>query len=223
VDLRRLAIVANRQVHLVRHGEVFNPDHVLYGRLPDFHLSHRGRQMAKAAADELVARGRAVDAVIASPLVRTQESAAPIAAALGLEVRTDPRLIEPRNVFEGKVVATAVKNPVNWPFLINPVRPTWGEAYRSIVTRMRAALEDAFATAPTGDEPGDVVLVSHQLCIWVAHLSIGNERLWHDPRTRRCSLSSITSFEQRDGAVVEVGYSDPAAELIAGAVDVGAA
>ena len=34
---------------VLRHGEVYNPGKILYGRLPDFHLSELGRQMAKAA------------------------------------------------------------------------------------------------------------------------------------------------------------------------------
>ncbi|WP_344792058.1 histidine phosphatase family protein [Gryllotalpicola daejeonensis] len=215
--------MASRQVHLVRHGEVYNPDHVLYGRLPEFHLSPLGRRMAQAAADELAARERPVAALIASPLVRAQESAAPISAALGLDIRTEPRIIEPRNHFEGKVMEKAVKNPINWPWLVNPLRPSWGEAYRSIVARMTEAMTDAFALPPLSeDEPGDVVMVSHQLPIWVTHLAIAGERLWHDPRQRRCNLSSITSFEQVDGAFREVGYSDPAAPFLESAVDVGA-
>ena len=30
-------------IHFVRHGKVYNPDHLLYERLPDFHLSDLGR------------------------------------------------------------------------------------------------------------------------------------------------------------------------------------
>jgi hypothetical protein len=44
----------------------------------------------------------------------------------------------------------------------------------------------------------------------------------HDPRERRCSLSSITSFERHDGQLVEVAYSDPASALAADSTDVGA-
>jgi broad specificity phosphatase PhoE len=60
---------------------------------------------------------------------------------------------------------------------------------------------------------GDVVLVSHQLPIWVMHLSTNGKKLMHDPRKRRCALSSITTFEIHDGELVEVGYLDPAAKL----------
>ena len=64
------------QIHLVRHGEVFNPQGVLYGRLPGYGLSSLGHEMAQLAADDLAGRGRAVGALISSPLQRTQQSAA---------------------------------------------------------------------------------------------------------------------------------------------------
>jgi broad specificity phosphatase PhoE len=221
--------VVASQVHLVRHGEVFNPDGILYGRLPGFGLSKLGHRMAQSAADDLATRGRTVSALRVSPLQRTRESAAPIAAVFQLEPGVDERIIEPTNHFEGTVMARALKNPVNWPFLINPARPTWGEAYRSIERRMLAAIDDAFDSV----DDGDVVLVSHQLPIWVAHLSVVGERFWHDPRKRRCALSSITTFERTTGqqatnsaesavVLVETGYTEPAADLQTSATDVGA-
>ena len=90
-------------VHLLRHGEVFNPDKILYGRLPDFHLSELGHQMAKAAAEALA--GRDVTYVVGSPLERAQETAVPIAAEFKLDIATDTRLIESANYFEGKKVS----------------------------------------------------------------------------------------------------------------------
>src|SRR5215472_9378114 len=87
-------------VHLVRHGEVHNPDGVLYGRLPGFHLSEEGILMAKAAAAFLA--GRDVAVLLSSPLERALETAAPLAAQFGVEVRVDERLIEPWNHFEGQ-------------------------------------------------------------------------------------------------------------------------
>jgi broad specificity phosphatase PhoE len=199
--------VVASQVHLVRHGEVFNPDGILYGRLAGFGLSKLGHRMAKAAADELQARGRRVSGLRMSPLQRTRESAVPIAEAFQLEPVIDERIIEPTNHFEGTVMRRALKNPVNWPFLVNPARPTWGEAYTSIEKRMRAAIDDAFDSV----DDGDVILVSHQLPIWIMHLSVAGERYWHDPRKRRCSLSSITSFERTTEPI-----PDPAAPAAPG-------
>lgn len=204
---------------------MFNPERVLYGRLPGYRLSDLGREMAASAAADLAGRGRTFSALYASPLQRTQESAEPISAALSLAVQLEARVIEPRNRFEGKRMRgknSALKDPRNWPFLINPMRPSWGEPYKSIVARMLAAMTDAWETAEASGADGDIVMVSHQLPIWMAHSAIAGTRLWHDPRDRRCELSSITSFTRFGGAFVETGYSEPAAALAAGASDVGA-
>src|SRR5688572_20018142 len=67
-----------RVVHLVRHGEVANPQRVIYGRLPGFVLSVRGRTEAEQAARRL--QEREVGAIYASPLERTVETATIIAA-----------------------------------------------------------------------------------------------------------------------------------------------
>lgn len=91
-------------VHLMRHGEVANPDGVLYGRLPGYHLSELGRQMAERVAEHLAPRD--VTHVVASPLERAQETATPIAKAHGLDLDTDGRLIEAENVFQGRPSAS---------------------------------------------------------------------------------------------------------------------
>lgn len=213
--------MTGKQLHLVRHGEVYNPDRVLYGRIPGFVLSDLGHEMASAAADELQASGRSVARLFASPLERAQQSAAPVSAALGLPIETEDRIIEPSNWFEGKVnhgPGAEFKKPRNWHKFWNPFRPSWGEPYRSVATRVRAAMDDAWQSTPEGD----IVMVSHQSPIWMAHLDIAGEKLWHNPAKRRCDLSSITSFEKRGDTWVEVGYRVPAAPLYGGSVDVGA-
>jgi broad specificity phosphatase PhoE len=194
-------------VHLVRHGEVENPRGVLYGRLPEFHLSAEGRVMAKAAADFLA--GRDVTLLLSSPLERALETAEPIATQFGLPVESDDRLIEPWNHFEGMTFGVgdgALRQPRHWRHLWNPFRPSWGEPYQEIAARMRAAVDDA-AAAVSGHE---AVLVSHQLPIWVARRSVEGRRLWHDPRRRQCALASVTSFTYRDGQVIGVSYAEPA-------------
>ncbi len=208
-------------VHLVRHGEVHNPDGVLYGRLPGYRLSELGQRMAAAAAASVKAEGRSVARLVASPLQRAQESAQPFSELFGLPIETDERLIEPTNRFEGRTFEfgpQVILRPRSWPWVVNPFRPSWGEAYRSIAGRMLAAIDDAWGRT----ESGDVVLVSHQLPIWTLTNELAGRRLWHDPRKRRCSLSSITTLERSGDTFVEVGYRDPAAELLAEAVDTGA-
>jgi broad specificity phosphatase PhoE len=199
-------------VHVLRHGEVHNPTKILYGRLPDFHLSELGTQMAKAAAEALAKRD--VTHVVASPLERAQETATPIAGEFGLEIATDTRLIESSNFFEGKNVSVgdgSFKNPRNWWVLRDPVTPSWGEAYLVIATRMFAALQAARVAA----EGHEAVCVSHQLPIWTLRRYVEKRRLWHDPRRRQCGLASLTSFRFEDAKVVGIDYSEPAAHLVA--------
>ena len=206
------------RLHLVRHGEVHNPGGVLYGRLPHFHLSERGVEMAKTAADAIKAFNRPISKLVCSPLLRTQQSAEPIAENLGLDAITDQRLIEPYNVFEGRKLSArhVAVRPHLYLHLRNPNTPSWGESYESIVARMIEAMDDLAGEV----ESGDVVLVTHQLPIWMVHQKVSGAKLAHNPKKRRCGLSSITSFEKRDGVWVEVDYLDPAAD--AGAKDKGA-
>jgi len=211
--------VAASQIHLVRHGEVFNPDGVLYGRLPGFHLSELGRQMAAAAADELA--GRSITALFASPLLRAQESAAPWSKAFDLPVQTDERLIEPTNKFEGGTYefgASVLLHPKIWPWIMNPFRPSWGEPYATVVARMFAALDSAWESVDTGE----VVVVSHQMPIVMVQRAVAGRRSFHDPRQRRCTLSSITTLERRGDSFVEVGYEDLSSDILAKATDQGA-
>ncbi|GAA3642575.1 histidine phosphatase family protein [Microbacterium awajiense] len=204
------------RLHLVRHGEVENPRRVLYGRLPGFGLSADGRRMARQAAEYVSTLDRPIAALACSPLQRTQESAEPFTELFGLTPRIDERVIEPTNVFEGRRMVRALMNPWNWRHLRTPALPSWGEPYAEVVARMNEAMTTAWDAA----DGGDVVIVSHQLPIWITHLAVAGEPLRHDPRARRCALSSVTSFEMRDGTWTEVAYVEPAST--AGAVDVGA-
>lgn len=199
-------------VHLLRHGEVHNPDRILYGRLPGFHLSELGVKMAEAAAQALADRD--ITYVVASPLERARQTAEPIAARFGLPVEIDERLIESANWFEGKRVSPgdgSFRDPRNWWVLRDPVTPSWGEAYRLIAERMFAALHAARVAA----EGREAVCVSHQLPIWTLRRYIERKRLWHDPRKRQCALASITSFRFEGAKVVGIDYAEPAAHLIA--------
>ena len=199
-------------VHVLRHGEVHNPGKILYGRLPDFHLSELGAQMAKAAAQAL--GDRDVTHVVASPLERAQETAEPFAAQFQLETATDTRLIESANFFEGKQVSVgdgSLRNPRNWWVLRDPVTPSWGEPYLVIAARMFEALQAARVSA----EGHEAVCVSHQLPIWTLRRYVEKKRLWHDPRRRQCGLASLTSFHFTGARVTGVEYSEPAAHLVA--------
>ena len=202
---------ANTQVHLVRHGEVDNPEGILYGRLPGYVLSERGRQMADCLAAHFADADIAT--VIASPLERARETATPIAAALGLAVGRDDRLIEAENYFEGMTFGVgdgSLKQPRHWAQLVNPFRPSWGEPYVAQARRVLAAVGDA-RWAAAGRE---AVLVSHQSPIWAVRNLLEGRHLYHDPRRRQCSLASVTTLEYDGDRLVSVGYSEPCKHLL---------
>lgn len=207
-------------VHLLRHGEVHNPEGVLYGRLPGYHLSELGRQMAEAVAAALADHD--VTLVVASPLERAQQTAQPIADRHDLPVLTDGRLIEAGNFFEGKKFGVgdgSLRHPAVWPRLVNPFRPSWGEAYERIAERMLAVVDDARRDA----EGHEAVLVSHQSPVWIARLKLEGRRLWHDPRKRQCSLASLTTLTYEADQLVSIALTEPAAHLLPSASKVAGA
>ncbi len=198
-------------VHLVRHGEVHNPGGVLYGRRDGFHLSELGKKMAERIGETIGERD--ITHLRVSPLERAQETAAPLAAARGLEIVTDERVIESENKFEGLTFGkgrNALKNPATWRHLWNPFKPSWGEPYKEMVARMMAAVEDA-RVAALGHE---AVIVSHQLPIWTTRLHVEGRSFLHDPRKRQCTLCSLTSLHFVGDRISQVTYSEPAGDLI---------
>ena len=203
-------------VHLLRHGEVHNPAGILYGRRPNFHLSELGVTMAERAAGFFAARN--VTHLVSSPLERAQETAAPTAAGLDLEVHIDQRVLEAGNSFEGQTFGVgdgALWHPSVWWRLRNPFQPSWGEPYAEIAARMLAAAADA-RDAALGHE---AVIVSHQLPVWIARCVAEGRRFVHDPRRRQCALASVTSLTYVDDNIESVAYNEPAADLQAPADD----
>ena len=205
-------MTAKTMVHLLRHGEVHNPEGILYGRRDGFHLSDLGRKMAQRVAD--VVGDRDIVHLRRSPLERAQETAAPLAAARRLEPVIDPRVIESSNKFEGidfgQGAMTLLKRPHLWRYLYNPFKPSWGEPYREMAARMMAAVEDA-RDAARGHE---AVVVSHQLPIWTTRLAAEDRSFVHDPRSRECTLCSLTTLHFEDDRLVRLSYSEPAGDLI---------
>ena len=199
-------------VHVVRHGEVHNPESILYGRQPGWRLSERGLAMAEAVANW--SKDLSLGAIHSSPLERAQQTATPISVAHGISIKSDDRLIEAANIFEGKPFGVGdgvLRQPKAWRHLWNPWRPSWGEPYKEQIARMKAAIEAARVSA----NGKDALVVSHQLPIWILRSSIEGRSLLHDPRRRQCSLASVTSFHfDASGRVVGLTYTEPAKHLL---------
>lgn len=199
-------------VHFLRHGEVFNPEKILYGRQPGWYLSERGQAMARSVAEW--SRELPIGAIVASPLQRAQETAQPVAEVHGLPITTDERLIEAANIFEGEkfeLGSGVLKHPKSWRYLIKPWVPSWGEPYEEQVERMLGAL---FAARDAADGR-DAICVSHQLPIWILRSAVEGRRMMHDPRKRECTLASVTSFHlDSEGMIEGTSYTEPAKHLL---------
>lgn len=202
-------------VHLVRHGEVHNPDRILYGRLPGWHLSVRGRQMAAAVAADL--GDHDITYASASPLERAQETVAPLLEQLesrgrSVDLVTDNNLLEAGNSLEGlhiKGARSALWNPMRWPMLKDPRVPSWGEPYSQILDRMWVAVDRARRAA----EGHEAVCVSHQLAVVCIQRDVQGLPLSHNPALRRCNLASVTSLIFEGDQLTDMVYSEPAQEI----------
>jgi broad specificity phosphatase PhoE len=179
------------QVFLIRHGEVDNPDHVVYADLPGFGLSTNGREQAAAAATRL--SNADVTLVVSSPLRRAVETAAAIAAACGCEVVADERLTEWRlssrwagtpwgalpSVFPGELEAY-LGNPEDLPF--SP------ESLRALAERVGNAVTDWWKQAG-----GQIAFVSHQDPIHAGCrvLTAAGFADYHSAKPEHCSISTL--------------------------------
>ena len=133
----------------MRHGEVHNPDKILYGRLPDYHLSEKGRAQAQAVADWLADRD--ITYVVASPLERAQETAAPIAERHGLPVDTDDELIESIEHLPGPEGFARRRRAARPAQLVAPAQPAHAVVGRALPRDRRA---DDGGAAPRPDQGG---------------------------------------------------------------------
>ncbi len=157
--MARRAPAAPTLVLLVRHGQTATTGTVLPGRAKGLHLADTGRAQAEAAAAR-IAQLDEVHAIVASPLERTRETAAPIGRAVGLPVRTARGLLEcDFGEWTGKKLALLRKKP-EWSTVQH--RPSifrfpGGESFAEMQLRIWNQLE-----ALVAEHPGrTVVAVSH--------------------------------------------------------------
>ena len=224
-------------IHFVRHGEVDNPNHVLYERLSGFHLSARGVRMAQATAKYIatVPQMRGITAIYSSPLERTRETAREIENALRniadsayvkahcdedsaqsqeSDIILDKRLIEAGNNFRGKRIGYgegALWKNNNWKLVANLWKPSWGESYRSIATRV-----GDFAREQVRKHPGEqIVAVTHESPIWSYRHLLETGHAEHNMLLRHTALASITSitYDCKTLRVLSITYVDPAANV----------
>jgi broad specificity phosphatase PhoE len=189
-------------IHLVRHCEVENPDNVWYGLLEGFPLSQPGRQRAQRLGEHFASHPLA--AVYASPMERAQETAAAIAEPHGLAVQPVEDIIEVHSFLQGQPADRRVLFKLrNLRYFINPLRPSWGEPYRSVAARMLRGI-GAIRLAHPGQE---VVMVSHMTPIQVARLAAEGRPLRPWLRVP-CARGSVTTLVFEGDRLVRTEYQE---------------
>jgi probable phosphomutase (TIGR03848 family) len=146
-------------VLFVRHGVTATTGKVLPGRARGLHLADAGRAQAEAVAERLAALKK-VAAVYASPLERTRETAAPIAARLGLKVTAERGLLEcDFGEWTGEELKALFKRP-EWATVQrypSGFRFPAGESFREMSTRITDTVARLRAR-----HPGEtIIVVSH--------------------------------------------------------------
>jgi broad specificity phosphatase PhoE len=186
-----------RQVHLVRHGEVDNPEHVVYAALPGYALTDLGRRQAKEAARYL--SSQSIVAVWSSPLERAMATAAVVAARSNLPVLVDPDLTEWK-IADGWAGIVWEDLPARRPgeleaYLDHPWDLSFGsESLAELADRMRRVLVSLDARY----SDGDVVVVSHQDPVQAARLIMTGRSLetQHRDKPEHCSVITLEPGRQ---------------------------
>jgi broad specificity phosphatase PhoE len=187
-------------VHLVRHGKTENIGGLVYGRLPEYHLTELGHKQAQQTAERLndhIAHNEVVE-LVSSPLERVVETAEHIQAELNLKLQVDDRAIEWASALQAEPFGPGRGrwlSPRGWWLMRNPLRPSWGEPYQEIAERMHGLVIDQVSQVPVS------IIVSHELTIGVYRRFIEGRPLWHDPSRRGVDLCSVTTIEFVDTGV----------------------
>jgi probable phosphoglycerate mutase len=180
-------------VLLVRHGRTPTTGDVLPGRAKGLHLGEEGVGQAERAAARIAALGkRRVKAVYASPMERTRETAAPIAAALGQRVKIERGLLEADfGSWTGRKLSDLYKKP-EWQQVQrypSGFRFPGGESFAEMQQRMVGAIDKLVAAHPGQT----IVAVSHAdpIKAAVAHAMGTHLDLFQRVVVGPCSISAV--------------------------------
>lgn len=123
------------KIFFVRHGEVDNPNKIIYGRFPGFGLSKKGKeQIAKTA--QILAKNK-ISAIYSSPLLRTKQSARIISKALGLPTHYSDKLLEVKSPMEGKTRRYVLENTISYNVFASKESNSAGETIQGVALRMK--------------------------------------------------------------------------------------
>ncbi|MBV8636849.1 MAG: histidine phosphatase family protein [Candidatus Eremiobacteraeota bacterium] len=185
-------------VSIVRHGETDWNREGRYQGQRESRLTETGRQQANALADAL--GGARISRVISSPLARCVDTAAPLAARLGVDIEVDRRLIEiSHGTWEGRLREDLEREDPEvlraWRETPERVRFEGGESLDDVMQRWRAF-------ARTIGENADVAIVTHDVLVRLALLDAAHRplsQLW-EPQVRNGAYARFSV----DGGIWQV-------------------
>ena len=194
------------RVHMLRHAQSVSNAQKHAASLPDSEgdrLTDRGHEQARHAARAL--EGRGFTRLVASPMRRAQETAQPIAEALGLEIETDPGIYELREEDGYGALEPAEQKRRRWSewMVANADDPTYAppgaDSFQGMLDRTRGFMR----RMESGD--GTPLVVTHGIFLrfLLVDIVMGQgfgpgdaARLWQ-LRTVNCGLSIFDFREPR--------------------------
>jgi broad specificity phosphatase PhoE len=140
-------------IYLVRHGEVNNPDGIIYGRLSNFGLTQNGKNQSEKTAEFLA--DKHIDAIYSSPLKRTKQTAEILQKKLDIpEIYYSDQILEVRTSYEGGKFSKLDK--LQSEVYLKPLDPS-DETLEQIAQRMMIFLHGVI----NKNEGKHVVIVTH--------------------------------------------------------------
>jgi broad specificity phosphatase PhoE len=179
--------------YFIRHGEVYNPKRILYGRLPGFPLSEKGRSEAGQAADKLKNRG--IKKIYTSPLLRARQTSDIIGKKLNLKTAKSLYLTELRMIFQG-MDADEYKVKIQ-PYLFSPEYVKKGQ---ESVDETFIRMSRFFDNIVRNNKDKTVLIVSHgdPISIFVAKTS-GREFTWNYKKSHYLKTAHFIRLEYKNG------------------------
>ncbi len=181
-------------IRIARHAEsTWNAAGRYQGRL-ETPLSELGRAQAQALADDL--RGKGIRRIVSSPLERCRQTAQPLATAIGIDIETDPLLIEiAHGTWEGRYRDEIARSePLlyrQWRERPECVRFAGGERLEDVAARWKAF-------AATFRPDADTLVMTHDVVLRLAILERTGQAL-EELRNVRALNACYAQFETADG------------------------
>lgn len=160
------------RIYLIRHGEVYNPDDIIYGRLPNFGLSNKGEKEIEKTADFL--SDKHIDAIYSSPLDRAKQTAEIIRNKLGIPtVHISEQILEVKTSYQGRKFSDL--DELQSEVYLKPLSPD-DETIEQIATRMILFVEKLIEK----EQGKHIVVCSHGDPIMITKIAIQKKELIFD-------------------------------------------